>query len=363
MASDVRLYRLGADPEFLFVKLADGVPYLTNANTVICGNEGKAITSFIGTDNHAATAELRPSPANNIHRIIMDVAHGMSYTGDWLAKKRRFQDLRIIAQPYVCDEPLGGHIHTSMFVRDPDLVAIRAANQIYRGYHCITYDKSYQTHSLSDALVSKLHDRGLTDTMFTPDQYVRVMEWLLGPFERWFQNWGMRYQRNAKYGPSAGDPYRVNITVPPPGIAARFADSCYFHFEYRVPSSWLTHPLIACAYLGLAKLTMLNYDHILKLVTSPVKKKEKATTTAQLLGLSATAWGDMPIAASPPVPDNETERKLFHERLKKLFMDHSPRVTSDIDDLARVLAKIETMRDKWVSPTSTADLPAWKALV
>src|SRR3990167_5365467 len=110
---------IGSDPEFLFATFNEFRAQVIPANTIITVGKPAALNSFIGTDNHAATAEMRPGPAHNIGRHLYDIAYGLHETDKWLASNKRFHNVKIVAQPFVCNEPLGGHIHCSFFVDNP----------------------------------------------------------------------------------------------------------------------------------------------------------------------------------------------------------------------------------------------------
>src|SRR5574341_1016734 len=124
-----KFYNIGSDPEYVFVSRREFRPIMTPANSIITNN-GTALQAFIGTDGHAAVGEMRPGPASNVARHIYDIAYGLHHIDRWLTNSTRFNHVKVSAQPFVTEKPLGGHIHCSFFL---DELGITAANRMFDG--------------------------------------------------------------------------------------------------------------------------------------------------------------------------------------------------------------------------------------
>ena len=347
----LRLYRLGADPEFVFG--SPGVSKIINvipAQTIVATGGAKALNSFIGTDSHPATAELRPPPAHNIYRIMHDMASAVDYLYSYFLRKPRLRRIEMYAQPW-CSSPeghdnqagehLGGHIHTSMFVQDPDLAFAYENNLVFNFPGLSIWDPHVLMPLAGDQLsqlgqqlqhrVAHAHD------LFTPATYVRTVNWLMLPLERFVQNTELRCQRNSHYG--NGDPgdksVRINVSHPPSNVHERFAGWAYLHYEYRVPSSWLTHPWIAYAYFATMKLTMVNFDRLWVL--------SKGATLSEM--------------ASP-----DSYKQTLLGRLDQLEQK-SIRIPSDCSQLGKAITEITTNREQWARPQQFVIPSAWRKLL
>lgn len=208
----IRLYRLGSDPEFVFVNQGKVVPAPTFTGTA-------DLHSFIGVDGHNATAELRPKPWFNVKRALLDLAVGIHYAHQ--ASQDYSPTTRLVALPVVLNEVLGGHIHASYFAPD-------GANE-----HSSVW-------------------------------FASVLGKLLIPLEASLQPFELRSQRNMRYG-IGRDVVRPGESSTPKVLPRTIRYWCYRHLEYRMPSSWLHHPILAYLYLGLAKFSLLNPDVVSEL--------------------------------------------------------------------------------------------------
>src|SRR3990167_4909187 len=147
---------IGSDAEFLFTNLEEFQTRIVPANTVIMAGKPTALQSFIGTDNHAATAEIRPGPAHNVGRHLYDIAYGLHETDKWLSTHKRFNRVKIVAQPFVCDEPLGGHIHCSFFVDNPLQALLLKYNRTIQNRRIIIQNQDDDAPRLSQEIIDKL---------------------------------------------------------------------------------------------------------------------------------------------------------------------------------------------------------------
>lgn len=340
-----QFHAIGSDPEFVFVEQIEQTPpTLISAATVISRNKVAALQSFIGTDGHAATAELRPGPAHNIGRHLYDIAYGLHETDSWLTQQKKYTHTKIISQPYVYGEPLGGHIHCSFFLDEPETRILRALNRTYNAGLYSIYDTAQinpiptqdQTRDLIN-YVNKYRE-GL---LFTMADFERVMDFVLWPFECAIQPWQNRQCRNDRYGGTDGAGARVRQQVSYPQIASKYNRLAYMHLEYRVPSTWLCHPWLAYAYLGLAKLAILNAKSILEL---------KAVSRSIRYPLGTTA------------PGNAQYQKRFNSRFK--FLTQTGRWTNDIRGLIDIIPKCFNMRQMWFETIGQPiDIDAWRKLL
>lgn len=338
---------LGSDPEFLFVTRKEFRPTVIQANSVITGNKVAALKSFVGTDNHAATAELRPGPAHNVGRHLYDIAYGLSETDKWLATSKKFKALGVhmSAQPFLGDEPLGGHIHTSFFLDEPETKRIMELNRVCRRGVITALDPNLPTPTLTPANIAfcqKYIESHFEKKLFRVEDYIELMDYLIWPFECAVQPWWDRLRRNTRYGglDGMGEKVRQNISHPSNvGKASKFA---YLHYEYRVPSTWLCHPWLAYAYLGLAKLVMLNTGLIMEQITTTQSKLRYENIDGQ--------------------PRNDEAKNVFENRFKLLV--NKGKWTTDIRGLTRILPLCFENRAAWFEiPGQPIDLEAWRGLL
>jgi len=338
---------IGSDPEFLFATFNEFRAQVIPANTIITVGKPAALNSFIGTDNHAATAEMRPGPAHNIGRHLYDIAYGLHETDKWLASNKRFHNVKIVAQPFVCNEPLGGHVHCSFFVDNPMQALLLKYNRTIQNGRIIIQNQDDDDPRLSQEIIDKLaiywnnywNNTGNEQHMVSPELFGTWMDYLLSPYECAIQPWWDRTRRNVTYGgvTGRGEKVRQNISTPKGSKANKLL---YLHYEYRVPSTWLCHPWLAYAYLGLAKLVMLNTEYI-----TTVMAKENL--------------GPLYTATTPKIPEF-TEH--FMTRFNALVK--TGKWTQDIRGLIEIIPKTFELRDSWWEiPGKPVDIDAWRRLL
>lgn len=206
----IKLHKIGADIELLFV---DGGGLTLPAHRIFQAN-GRIIDTYVGTDGHPATGEIRPPPSHNINQILYKVAYALDAIQRFLI--RSSSDARMCAAPVVNNEPLGGHIHVSLFA------------------------------SMDNPVVG-------------PETIDAILSYLNEPCEGAVQPWQARLSRMSRYG--VRDVRIGNSQVP----SGQKKQLLYYHYEYRTPSTWLAHPSIGYTYLALVKLTMLNFSAVSEL--------------------------------------------------------------------------------------------------
>lgn len=334
----------------VFCKLHDWEPIVIPANEIITNVKEIGLTTFIGTDSHPATAELRPSASHNVRRHLYDLAVGISETVRYLESRTRHKGTVLMALPWVAPEALGGHIHTSFWVDDPLVKEALQANLVYhsgklRAWHTNGPMMMHDPNKLQEYIISAVNG-----TTVTPENVCRTLDFLLMPFECWIQPWGPREKRmqwclgphhynaqNPGNGDNANYLVRWLFTTPP---ARQDRDGLsYMHVEYRTPSTWLIHPWLAYVYFSLAKLTMLNYNTVNALVLKHPPKK----------------------------PTGENLNHLYKEMFERhigLLMSAKPRRTPDLSDLERAVVLCDKSRTEWFgSATAGVDYKAWRTLI
>lgn len=334
-------YRIGSDPEFLFVNRQEFRPTIHAANQVIAASRTIALNTFIGTDNHQAIAEMRPGPAHNVGRHLYDIAYGLHETDKWLAGHKRYNMLKITAQPIVLDEPLGGHIHCSVFVDEPLSKFAMSINRVYKTDRVVAYDHTQSIPNLTPNDTEKLTQYvklAYDHQLLTGEVFGQVMDHLCWPFECAVQPWWDRIRRNSRYGALAGTGEKVRQNISYPQNASKYKDLAYLHYEYRSPSTWLVHPWLAYAYLALGKLSILNLSLILEQLGKP--KLPKLTTS----------------------PMNNELREIFNRRLQ--VIKTKGRWSRDIRDLEQVIDACFANRAAWFEfPGQPIDIDAWRRLL
>lgn len=345
----VFLYRIGSDPEWVFTKDVEWSPFIVPAAEVISNNKALATKTFVGTDNHNATAEVRPQPSHNIKRQLLDIATGLVAVRKYMDESSKFQNLRIMAWPYVLNEPLGGHIHVSFLIDEPlvawahernitygsNLIPLTSVGQQHPPPGGMAYPKSEQEREMLEQFAIMASKWEIP----TPWIFGKTLNYLCQPFERWVQPWPARVQRNSKYGNNLNDLVRIGVSSKPK--IDKFQSYSYCHYEYRMPSTWLQHPYLAYAYYALAKFTMLNFDML-----SQITKKNGADVTDQGMG----------------EPKNSKYKALFEKRWG--YVNSLPRkITNDIKDLPMVLEEIEKNRLTWFDPSGGVNVNYWRDLL
>lgn len=333
----VRLYRIGSDPEFVFTKIQEWQHTVIGADTVITKNKAAALQSFIGVDGHAATAELRPTPAHNVHRHMLDIAAAITAVDDFLKKK---PELVPVALPFVGAEPLGGHIHVSFFVDDPGSKYAWEHNYISSWGKLVMVDQNKNASSVVDVATLEIYNKECARGQLpSPSVVLDALNYLIMPFEAWIQPWPMRRKRNAKYGESPNTQIRWMNSKRPD--IEKFNNHGYHHYEYRSPSTWLAHPWIAYVYFALTKLVMLNLEAV---YTAHVNNHDEGGPVMYFNGNIR----------------NEDCRLSFQHRLEKL---EGLKITNDIKDLQKAVDYCGRFRTTWLDPFKGIDMKAWRELI
>lgn len=343
----VHLYRIGSDPEFLFTRIREWTVSAVAANSVLTANRTKSLSTFVGTDGHQATAELRPPPAHNIQRHLLDVALALSETEKYLHSKKHLKDVVLMSAPVVAAETLGGHIHTTMFLEDPCLAIALQHNYIWKNGQLVKYDNNFPAgHINSTAHANAVQEYAASAAAgrsLTPSLFASIMDYLLIPLEKWVQPWNARVTRNRKYG--IGEDVVRCMGSPRPAMA-RFEKHAYVHYEYRVPSTWLSHPWLAYVYFALAKYTVINLGFIAPLA----------------LKYGGRAIKPQMDAAGASVPMNESYRQQLMDRLAALNSAGARRC-ADVRDMEYALKAVGRRREEWFKPLATIDIAAWRSLL
>ena len=255
----VSLFREGSDPEYLFAyqtksaRTKDSVWMVMPAEALASPNREIRLASWIGTDGHGATAEIRPAPAHNVRWHLAKIADAMMALRKFLSVREEFSRLSAVAQPVWRSEKLGGHIHLSLWVESP-LTA-----QVFNEYGLVSYYGDFRSvvrerHEKEwDKKVLLNYMNGIMEgTELSIEGCVNKIHSLLGPYEHML--WGAaRHGRRGVPEPLVrlADQYEVPAFNP---------NKAYMRFEYRYPSTWLAHPCLAYTYLALVKLAVLNWD-------------------------------------------------------------------------------------------------------
>lgn len=338
----IHLYRIGSDPEFVFAKVVEWQHYVIPADSVITKNKAAALQSFIGVDGHAATAEFRPPPAHNVGRHLRDVAAAVDATAEYLKKR---QEMMPVALPWVGNEPLGGHIHLSMFIDEPLHKLAWESNYVSAFGKLNAVDPNVPVGNVDAVKIEEYHKLCAKGEIPSPDTICLALNYLMLPFEAWIQPWAARRKRNSKYGEAISTQIRWMVSKRP--NMPVYDKAGYMHVEYRTPSTWLTHPWVAYVYLSLAKLVMLN----LPIVYETAYKG--AHVGKDTLAERTHIW-----SANPA---NDECRKMFRTRFEALAP--SMKFTNDIRDLAKAVNYCEKNRKLWFDPYRGIDTDAWKELL
>ena len=338
----VRLYRIGSDPEFVLGRTKEWNTTVVPAHEIITGGRTQALSSYIGTDGHTSTAELRPPPAHNIRRHLMDIAVALDSVGLVVAaRQQKYKGLDLFATPVLGGETQGGHIHVSAFLNNPGAKAAAIRNMLYYGRDFIMVNEPGAHPGGTPLRSDEQRDIGdycilaSQDLLFTYNTFAIAMNYLLQPFEYWIQPWYVRRSRNGSYG---GSETEVRYTLQAPPAMPAFREWAYYLFEYRLPSTWLVHPWLAYVYLGLTKLIMLNFNKVLPLA---LRGKLPQTTTE---------------------PGNDLFREEFRARYA-LVVKAGCQFTNDIKQLEEAIEACATGRQVWFTPGTPIQLEAWRKLI
>jgi hypothetical protein len=247
---------IGADPEHLYVKNGQVIP----ASELAYGE-------YVGCDGHTRTGELRPPPSRSVHRLLLNIGHGLVTKADSLKQTQ----IRMHASPYYSQEPLGGHIHLSFFYQDPGMIYTMSRQ-------CV------RDPIVGDVSVYPRPRRVPTSTALNPwtaplpGPISVALAYLLHPLELLCQPPTLRGYRNRTYG-NVYDIRWDNQAARPAPKSASHADWEWTKYEYRHPSTWLYHPLIAYAYLASAKLMIYAWPYLdIQSLYHPEPQPEKFST-------------------------------------------------------------------------------------
>lgn len=244
--------KAGADPELGFARQDRRGRWTLVPAFEILGS--KSLKSFIGTDGHAATGELRPPPSRNINTLLVNVASALELITRTIGNR-----VSLVASPMHGNDPLGGHIHLSFLT---DNSAVRTAIYDY-GLPLWSDHGENRLETLRGHLANRPDVLALVEnpTAPFPWNFAKALSFLGGPLEYWVQPITRR-DRTAYYG----KPLDVRGTVrahPSPKIS-------HLQYEYRAPCTWLAHPRLAYVYLAVAKLGLLNYSKCLSMAPDPL---------------------------------------------------------------------------------------------
>jgi hypothetical protein len=328
----------------VFARIKEWQYAVVPANQVITPNKALGLSTFLGVDGHAATAEIRPTPSYNIRRHLYDIAYGLVTTDAYLRRYPKWKDVRMVALPYVGQEALGGHIHATLFVMDPTMWKLQLTNRVYLRDFDIYNPQAPTTpanQSITNMCVKHLEDINAERTV-TPDLFGRVLNYLLAPFERWIQPWHSRIRRNHNYGTETGGDLIRYSYLPRPERMPKFNDWAYLHFEYRLPSTWLANPWLAYAYLGLAKFSLLNWDTIVPLI------RGRDTSTD--------------VRAASSEPDNGRFWQIFIDRWREIRGKRMLE-SADLHELDTVFDFLRDSREQIFAPYAGIQIDAWRKLL
>jgi hypothetical protein len=346
-----KLHRIGSDPEVLFVREVDDQFVIMPAFEVISRDKKKTTSSFIGTDSRPVLAEIRPTPARNLKRHLHELAYALTTTTEFLQNSHRWRGTSLLAYPHLLGEHVGGHIHVSMWLDDPLYLKLKARELTVGQPHVSVTARHGGEATRSRDLDPEVQHAINNNEVIGPGSWGLIMGYLLEPFEKWIQPWVPRERRNTHYGSTAHDLVRLGTSKPP--FASPWA---YVHWEYRLPSTWLHHPWLAYAYLGLAKLTALNMARVCALAT-PLPKPTPPPDDSN----------DDP--ADPPttftvlnVGEPEAFRAQFEMRYRQLMAGRVC-VSRDLFNLERAIENCGARRREWFMIPRPLDIDAWRRLL
>lgn len=345
----VELSRIGSDPEFSFVTPDQNRKvHLVSAHTLVGDDKDLRLRSFIGTDGHASTAELRPNPCRNVYWHLLKIADGLHEVRNSIRYHSRKMDrpLLAVAQPSLGpSETMGGHIWISFWYKSKlSSDVVHKAGIIYdndqRDYRRSNQQRPIEPDQmptrLSQTKLQQYIDLAQRGEELSLDLCWKKLHYLIHPLEM------MLYGkvRTDRTSPHVRDHYIRTPDLPSEADQAMFRPGwAYFRFEYRIPSTWLQHPTLAFAYLGLAKLAMLNWD---LLPNWKILSTTFALDTAGTSPLDADGW-----------------RKKLQERYTWLTEHPDYRATRDLNGLGDALNALYNVE---LSFPALIHFDAWESL-
>lgn len=112
------MFKMGMDPEVVFT---------TPDNKIVYAGDYLPADGELGRDGHPYLAELRPKPGDtpkeltkNLKKILKDFKDGHPQG----PTKKFPEGMRWRAGSFVCDRPIGGHIHFSIYAQDDIITAL-----------------------------------------------------------------------------------------------------------------------------------------------------------------------------------------------------------------------------------------------
>lgn len=360
-----RLRLMGSDPEMVLAVYNEGSYMIVPANDVMGSNKEKTTASFIGTDNHPATAEVRPPPSHHIKQHLAYLAAGLDMVEKYLIADKRFRETILLSSPWECEKPLGGHIHVSFTDPEDNFIdTLRDINLWWNGSNIKKMVENLPAGTVSTEYVDALRNAIHSGSVLGATTVGRTLDWLLAPADMWLQPWHKRRKRYVSYGPGA-DTMRPGISHRPKGTLG------YHHWEYRLPSTWLVHPWLAYSYLALAKLVMVNWtlvvDHIKynyyasKLCPDVAESAEMPPLLAEadpqptLAATLSYPGTGQPVSFTPPPPPPQPTTPTNNNKYERVLLQRIADLkkagavfTNDVRDLLPALEYCSKHRDAWV---------------
>lgn len=340
----VQLSRLGSDPEFSFAVPDDrGRANLLSAEVLVGGDKDLRLQSFIGTDGHANTAELRPAPCHNVYWHMLKIADGLASVNQAMRfySNKREHPIVAVAQPSLGPgETMGGHVWISLWYNSPISAQVVHSGGLLWSNDIQDYINPrqispFRIERLSQGSLQRYTDLAKSGDELSLDLCWKKLHYLLHPLEM------MLYgsHRQHRSGSGVRDPYvRVPDSHSASDAAAHKKDHAYIRFEYRFPSTWLQHPTLAFAYLGLAKLAVLNWSVLPNL---------------KLLNENNV------IAGTIPQGQRASWAELLKRRLSLVQEDKNFRTTRDLRGLTDALAELYNVKLRF---PALINFDAWASL-
>ena len=261
---EVEYIKGGSDPEFSF-GFTDSKRnvYIHPADKVVGGEKEVRMRSFIGTDGHANTAELRPPPCHNVYWHMIKIADALKVVRAGMVEetKKLGRPVVAIAQPSLGpEETMGGHIWFSMWYHSKLSAKVcNKAGMIYYPDHGEALNfrmiQGKKRERLSGSELQEYTDRARQDQELSVDLPWRKLHYLIWPLELML----FGTARGDRAGQVRDKFFRFPDNLTPQDLAYMREDAAYIRQEYRIPTSWLSHPMLAYGYLGLAKLALQNW--------------------------------------------------------------------------------------------------------
>lgn len=327
MQNPIRLFREGSDPEAVAV----AGEQVVSAHLFTSQDRGLRLRGEIGTDAHPATLEIRPAPTHNVHYHLLKIADALRAISEFIDgySTRTKTPIRIVAQPSYLQETMGGHIHLSVWYKNP--LAHLLVNELrfvsYQG-NLWRLDRTIRLPNEHAAKAQTYLEEAIRGDNLSVDEILHKVHWLVGPFE------DMMFGRHRRARNGVAD-YMVRIPVPQEVPPFERPEWAYLRIEYRYPSTWLYHPELAYCYLGLAKLALVAWPSL-----PPLQELFEAYHRTQ---------------------DNKEYKphQVFQERFTLALQD--TKLSSDLRQLPEV---VKRWKKQGVGPFPLyVNFPAWEAVL